>query len=62
MLKILSRPPDRDIYKKTKSPQEHYSKFKNKIIKTREGVKPLNEYENAINVLVIIEIHQIADL
>ena len=48
MLKILSRIPDQDIYKTTKSPPEQYSKSKVKIEEIGEKIKPLNEYENAI--------------
>ena len=48
MLKFLSRIPDRDIYIITKSPPEQYCDTKTKIKEIVEGIKPLNEYENAI--------------
>ena len=46
MLKILSRIPDRDIYKITKSHPEQYTNSKIKIKETSDEIKPLNEYEN----------------
>ena len=48
MLKILSRIPDRDVYKITKSPPEQHSNSKLKTKERREEIKPLNEYEKAI--------------
>ena len=48
MLKILSRMPDRDIYKTTKSPPEQYSNSKVSIKEIGNEIKPLNEYENGI--------------
>ena len=49
MLKNFSRiPPDRDIYRITKSAPEQYSNSKIKIKEIGEEIKPLNEYESAI--------------
>ena len=49
MLKVLSRiPPDRQIYKTTKSPPEPYSIFKINNKEIGEEIKTINEYENAI--------------
>ena len=54
MPKILSRIPDRDIFIFTKSLPEENLNSKIKINETGEEIKPLNEYENAIIVLVDI--------
>ena len=48
MLKILSRPRDQEIYIIMKSPPKQYSNSKIKIKEIGEGMKPLNEYQNAI--------------
>ena len=48
MVKTLSRIPDRDIYKITKSPLERYTNSKIKIKEISDEIKPLNEYENGI--------------
>ena len=48
MLEILSRIPDRDIYRITNSPPEQYTNSKIKIKETSDEIKPLNEYENGI--------------
>ena len=48
MFKTLSRIPDREIYKITKSPPEQYTNSKIKIKKIGDEIKPLNEYENGI--------------
>ena len=48
LLKILSKLPDRDIHKITKSPPEPYSIYQIKIKEFSEEIQPLNEYENAI--------------
>ena len=45
---ILSRTPDRDIYRITKSPFEQYSNSRIKIKETSGEIKSLSEYENAI--------------
>ena len=50
-MKILSRIPNRDIYKITKSPPEQYAISKIKIKEIRDEIKPLGEYENAVIVL-----------
>ena len=48
MIKILSRIPDRDVFKITKSPPEQYSTSKIKIKEIGDEIQPVNEYENAI--------------
>ena len=48
MLTILSRTPDRDIYRITNSPFEQYSNSRIKIKETSCEIKPLSEYENVI--------------
>ena len=48
MLKLLSRTPDRDIYKKTKSPPEQYSNSRIRLEEIGDEFKPVNEYENGI--------------
>ena len=49
MLKILSRiPPERNIYRITKSPPEQYSNLKNKMKELGDEIKHLNEYKNAV--------------
>ena len=48
MLKILSRKPHRDNYIITKSPPEQHSISKINAKEKGEGLKPLNEYKNAI--------------
>ena len=48
MLKILSRMPDRDNYRITKSPPDQYSNYQNKNKEISDEIKPRNEYENAI--------------
>ena len=53
MLKILSQIRDRDIYIITKSPPEQYSNTKIKIKEISDEIKPLNEYENVVIVLMI---------
>ena len=50
MLKLFSRPSDRDIYLITNSPPEQYSNSKIKLKEIREEIKPLSNYENAITV------------
>ena len=42
MLKIFSRVPNRDIYKITKSPPEHYSNSKNQNEEKGDEIKPLS--------------------
>ena len=53
MLKTISRIPNRDIYIITKSPPEQYTNSKIKIKEISDEIKPLNEYENGIRVLMI---------
>ena len=50
MLKTLSRIPDRDIYKITKSPPEQYTNSKIKFKEVSDEIKPLKEYEKGIMV------------
>ena len=49
-LEILSREPNRDVYKITKSPPDQYSNSQIKMKEKAKEIKPLSERENAIRV------------
>ena len=48
MLRILSRMPNRGVYKITKSPTDKNSNSRIKIKEITIEIKPLNECENAM--------------
>ena len=61
MLKNLLRKPDRDKNIISKMPPKQYSNSKTKIKETVENIKPLDQNENAILVLMMFQAQQTAD-